>query len=97
MTRYGAKTDLAHAEIRDGLRELGFEVWDCHKYGSGFPDLLVKKVRARTRDEFFLFEIKSKYGTLKPREQDFFARFDSGRVYIVKSLEDAIKCLSGID
>ena len=92
MTRFASKTDTAHAEIRDGLRELGYEVWDCHKYGSGFPDLLVL-----ANGDFFLLEVKSKYGTLKPREQDFFARFESGRAYIVKSLEDAIKCLSGID
>ena len=93
MTRFAAKTDAAHAEIRDGLRDLGYEVWDCHKYGSGFPDLLVL-----VNGEFNLLEIKSKYGTLKPREQDFFARFSGpGRAYVVKSLEDAIECLSGSD
>ena len=92
MTRFASKTDTAHAEIRDGLRGLGYEVWDCHKYGSGFPDLLVL-----ANGDFFLFEIKSKYGTLKPREQDFFARFESGRAYIVKSLEHAIKCVRGTD
>ena len=92
MTRFASKTDLAHAEIRDGLRQAGHEAWDCHKYGSGFPDLLVL-----AHGEFFLFEIKSKYGTLKPREQDFFARFGQGRVYIVKTLEDAIKWLDGVN
>ena len=66
MTRWNAKTDTAHAEIRDGLRDAGYLVWDCHNYGSGFPDLLVL-----SRGEFVLLEIKSKYGKLKPKEEHF--------------------------
>ena len=92
ITRWASKTDTAHAEIRDGLRDIGYRVWDCHKYGSGFPDLLVL-----ARGEFFLFEIKSKYGKLKPKERDFFDLFQGSKTYIVKSLEDAILCINGPD
>ena len=90
MSTWARKTDNAHAVIRDGLRKAGYRVWDCSQYGNGFPDLL-----AQARGEFFLFEIKSKYGKLKPKEQDFYDLFGSGRVYIVRTLEDAIKYLEG--
>ncbi len=92
MTRFAAKTDKEHATIRDSLREAGYRVWDCHKYGSGFPDLLVGG-----GENFYLLEVKSKYGKLKPKEQDFFDLFTGHKVFIVKSLEDAIECLSGSD
>lgn len=92
MTRWAAKTDSAHAEIRDGLRQLGYEVWDCSRYGDGFPDLLVKH-----GDNLVLLEIKSEYGKLKPLEKKFHAQFIGAQVYIVKSLEDAMLKMSGHD
>ena len=38
---YARKTDLTHASIREGLRQLGYSVADCSRMGKGFPDLLV--------------------------------------------------------
>ena len=93
MTRYPAKTDEKHAEIRDGLRELGWRVWDCSQFGSGFPDLLVKA----NNDEFVLLEIKSDKQHLTELEQMFFDIFIGARVYIVRSLEDAILRVNGND
>ena len=38
--RYGAKVDVMHGEIRDGLRQAGVVVFDLSKAGRGCPDLL---------------------------------------------------------
>lgn len=39
--RFARRTDANHAEIRDGLRECGFEVEDNSGVGHGVPDLCV--------------------------------------------------------
>lgn len=38
--RYGAKVDVMHGPIRDGLRQAGIVVLDLSKAGKGAPDLL---------------------------------------------------------
>ena len=38
--RFAARTDIHHAEIRDGLRKCGVYVMDLSKAGRGCPDLL---------------------------------------------------------
>ena len=38
--RYGAKVDVMHGPIRDGLRQAGVFVLDLSKAGKGCPDLL---------------------------------------------------------
>lgn len=42
MTRYARRTDRNHAEIRDGLRALGWEVLDLSGAGDGVGDMGVK-------------------------------------------------------
>jgi hypothetical protein len=42
VTRHARKTDRNHAEIRDGLRALGYEVLDLSAAGCGVPDLAVR-------------------------------------------------------
>lgn len=39
MSRWAKRTDANHAAIRDGLRALGWDVYDFSGMGSGFPDL----------------------------------------------------------
>jgi hypothetical protein len=38
--RYGAKVDVMHGTIRDGLRQAGVAVIDGARWGRGAPDLL---------------------------------------------------------
>lgn len=40
--RYARKVDANHADIRDGLRKMGYEVLDLSVAGAGVPDLAVK-------------------------------------------------------
>lgn len=70
MPKYAARTDANHAEIRDGLRTAGMRVWDCSRFGDGFPDLLVSD-----SGNLWLLEVKSKGGKLTNREQTFAIAF----------------------
>lgn len=79
------RTDLNHAEIRDGLRGCGFFVADTHEIGHGFPDLL-----ATTRSGIVvLLEVKSKNGKLTKDEEDFKSRYP-GPYGIVHDVPEAI-------
>ena len=92
MTRYAAKVDLNHSEIRDGLRQCGFEVLDLSRAGEGVPDLLV-----RSKNWYPLFmEIKSPGGRLTPAEAKF-AAMARGMYFIVYSLEEALERLNEMD
>lgn len=62
------RTDNNHAEIRDGLRELGWFVADTHDLGHGFPDLLVYR-----HGKVHHIEIKSPGGRLTDDERKFAA------------------------
>lgn len=53
MSRYAAKVDANHGQIRDCLRGMGAYVVDCSKVGAGFPDLLVG-----WRGRWMLVEVK---------------------------------------
>ena len=86
-----AKTDMNHAEIRDGLRALGVFVVDTHaaaKYVPGFPDLL-----AWTRKVGWqLLEVKTATGTLTDAEEQFHD-VCPGPVWIVRTLEGAARIM----
>lgn len=91
---FARRTDKHHAEIRDGIRDAGYNVFDTSKFGSGFPDLLVL-----ANTSFVLFEIKSdpsithRKDELTGKEVVFFARFSSGPVYVVHTLDEALRRL----
>jgi len=40
--RHAKRTDANHAAIRDGLRQLGYDVLDLSDVGGGVPDLCVR-------------------------------------------------------
>lgn len=44
VVRYAKRVDANHAEIRDGLRALGWQVHDLSGAGDGIPDLAVSVV-----------------------------------------------------
>ena len=82
---YGRRVDNNHAEIRDGLRMLGFVVWDTSQAGYGFPDLVVARggvVRA--------VEVKSKGGKLTEAETRFRDAFGDW-VIVAYCLEDVLQ------
>jgi len=81
MTR-SRRVDANHAEIRSGLRQCGFCVWDTHTLGDGFPDLLV-----RVGDAVVLLEVKMPGAGLTPHEEAFGALFP---VEVVHDLAEAI-------
>jgi hypothetical protein len=90
--RHAAKTDGPHASVRDGLRACGCQVWDCSKYGGGFPDLLVSH-----RGRLWLLEVKNPERSkgrreLRGQQADFYAKF-SEHTRIVMSLDDALAVL----
>lgn len=91
--RRKARTDRNHAEIRDVLRARGFEVIDCSRVGSGFPDLLIAR-----HGRLDLVEVKD--GTKPPSaraltadEQKLIDRLARAgvTVRIVSSVEDAVR------
>ena len=41
MSRYARRVDANHAAIREGLRQLGWDVLDLSGAGDGIPDLCV--------------------------------------------------------
>lgn len=96
MRRVAAKVDLNHAEIRDGLRQLGFSVADTARLGQGFPDLVVagRKWTLGSANEdkvaTLLVEVKrdNKAG-LTPDEKEFFATWQ-GAVMVATCIEDIL-------
>lgn len=87
----GKRTDLNHATIRDALRCAGFIVEDTHDFGHGFPDLCVN-----ARGIIVLLEVKGEHGELNERENRFHARFCDCPVYVVRSIEEALRRVEAI-
>lgn len=85
----GKRVDANHAEIRDGLRDLGYLVDDTSSFGRGFPDLLV----GDKCEHFVLLEIKSDGSDLNKRQREFFARWFDYPRYVVRSLDEALAVL----
>lgn len=84
MKRHG-KRDGNHAEIRDGLRQLGFLVADTGDVGGGFPDLVVARggiIR--------LVEVKTANGCLTA-EQVAFHRLWQDAVIVAQSIDDVLE------
>jgi hypothetical protein len=83
--RRAARTDSNHAAIRDELRDMGFEVFDTHALGNGYPDLHVSK-----NGWSALVEVKASVkATLTPDEWDFHRRWQ-GLVIIAIITEDVV-------
>ena len=87
----GKRVDTTHAQIRDGLRDLGVTVFDASMFGRGFPDLV-----CGYRGQLVLLEVKTPGGKLRQSQIDFFVLFQDCPVYVVESLQQALVKL-GID
>lgn len=85
MPRYAARRDTNHADIRDGLRECGFSVFDTGSVGGDFPDLVVG-----AHGITFLMEVKTFGGKVSDGQSRFADGWRGGPVSVVRTLEDAL-------
>lgn len=83
-----AKTDRNQAEIVHAIRQLGATVQSLAPVGKGVPDLLVGY-----RGVNFLFEVKGQNGKLTEPQVKWHGEWQ-GKVYIVRTIEDAITILT---
>jgi len=91
-----AKKDNNHREIVKALIQVGCSVLDIAGVGNGCPDLLVGY-----RGTNYLMEIKnrkSSYGKrgLKENQQKFANQWRGGQVYVVSTIEEALKIIRAI-
>lgn len=107
--RRSGRRDTTHAAVRDGLRELGWSVWDTGGVGDGFPDLVVgigngtqwpmpppPNARGVVCDgENYFVEVKSPGGTLEDSQQEFAWRWRGNYIAAETAQEaaDAIQAL----
>lgn len=81
------KKDLNHGEIRDGLRELGFVVWDLADLGGVVLDLL-----CFYRGICLPVEVKSPGGKLTEAQEESIAQLQAVGVtpIIAESIQDVL-------
>lgn len=85
--RYAKKIDGNHKEIRDGLRQLGFEAQDTSSMGNGMSDLVVA-----VDDTTYFIEIKEGNNPMTPAELAFKDMIRERAVYaVVHSIEEAVR------
>ena len=84
--RYAVKVDANQREIVHALTEAGYQVFDTHTVGHGFPDLCVQ---ARS-GAILLFEVKGEKCRLTPDEVAFFMAWRGAPVYMVRTAAEAV-------
>jgi hypothetical protein len=91
MVRYAKKVDNNHAEIRDGLRDYGYEVGDLSAVGGGVPDLMVRIVNGRS----LFLEVKDsrikKAEQALTDEQEKWWYYNHETTRIVQTLSEALR------
>ena len=90
MVRYAKRVDENHAEIRDGLRELGFEVTDCSGLGQGVADLSVRT--SPTMSVWLEVKKDKKEGLTDPEVIFKMLWFDV--YHVVTSIEEAVTAIN---
>lgn len=88
MNRWAARADGNQTLIVDALRAIGCSV-SILRQGSGVPDLVVG-LRGRT----VLLEVKGPEGSLT-EDQEAWWRNWKGEAYIVQSVGEALKAMTG--
>lgn len=83
MTPAPRRTDRNQQEVMDALRAAGYMVFDAHRLGKGFPDLVATKYRV-----VYLIEVKTRDGKLTEDEREFIK--DGWPVFVVFSGQDAV-------
>jgi hypothetical protein len=99
LPRYAKRTDRNHAEIRDGLRSLGYDVFDLSDVGGGVPDLVVNRTDFQLPPIFL--EIKdSKQPPSKRRltaAESNWVRYCGEITHTVTTIEEAVQVIKSID
>lgn len=93
--RYAARADENQSEIVEACRKMGASVKSLHREGEGCPDLLIGWY-----GQNLLFEIKngakmSSQSRLTKDQEEWHQRW-KGNVYIVISVDQAIKTLRAV-
>jgi len=87
--RHAKRVDTNHAEIRDGLRDLGWTVLDLSACGGGVPDLCALLVPGIS----LFLEVKSpdikKAEQAMTKEQEVWWRFNHRSTRIVQTVDEA--------
>lgn len=89
INRYASKKDTNQDAIVKALRQAGASVYIAS--GKGIPDLIVG-IHSVT----LLAETKNRYGKLTPAQIEFHDNWKGGKIYILKSIDDAINMLNEI-
>ena len=90
--RKAAKTDANHSQVVNALRQVGASVQSLAATDKGCPDLLVGYLGIN-----YLMEIKDGDKVLSKQklniDQEHWHNFWRGSVYVVKSVDEALKIL----
>ena len=84
-----ARVDANQPDIVKRLREFA-RVTPTHQVGGGFPDLVVQFM-GRT----ILMEVKMPGESLNKDQAKFFAEWNGGEIYVVRTPEEAVRVLIG--
>ena len=90
--RSRGKVDLNHGIIRDGLRQVGYFVWDTSDVGKDFPDLLAVSKSGIT----VLLEVKTE-GEYPSEGQVLFLFRYPGPISLVFDIDDALEVMARYD
>ena len=85
MSKWARRTDNNHAEIRDGLRRLGYRVADTHRLGKSYPDLVVAD-----KKRMLWVEVKGETGELSEGQVKFITQW-LGHVIVATTVEDVVR------
>lgn len=90
--RRRARTDANHADIREALRAVGWEVFDISAVGRGWPDLLAVKHGVVRFIEVKDGEKPPSARQLTKDEAEWHARYQraGGQVLVVTSVDEAL-------
>ena len=91
--RYAARKDANHNEITAALEAVGAHVFDCSKFGGGFPDVLV------SYGELFLLEFKDgskpkSAQKLTKAQKEFRKKFP---VDVVANVQEALQAIGATE
>ena len=90
--RKAAKTDANHSQVVNALRQVGASVQSLAATGKGCPDLLVGYLGIN-----YLMEVKDGDKVLSKQklniDQEHWHNLWRGSVYVVKSVDEALKIL----
>lgn len=88
--RHRARSDDNQQALIDAARQIGAYVFDVHRLGTGFVDLVVAH-----QGKTYLVEVKNGQGRLTPAEQKFHYQMAEAGVetYVWRDVSDVVRDL----